>query len=153
MDPTQFPWQEDYQVTVKNPTDKDYTFQVHGKYYKVSKGKAARMAGYIAWIYVYNMACMLAQNDNQFEHWNEEGFRAKYFEKVYLKYDAPVQETIEEEPVDATSLDVDIDDDASSDQSEPEDQDPPAGQGSTYESESERKAREAREKQSAAAVN
>lgn len=97
MKPTEFSWTDDQQVTVTNPTAKDYKFMVHGKAYMVEAGRIAKMPGYIAWLYVYGMASQLAQSDKRFGEWNEETTRKEYYEKVLVGVDEVVQ-TIQQEP-------------------------------------------------------
>lgn len=107
MKPKEFSWKEDQQVTVKNPTDKDFTFKVHSKDYTVGAGKTVRMPGYIAWMFVYHAACKLAQETNivlddnknktsDFSRWNEEGFRETYYDKFVVSVEELVQEVFEE---------------------------------------------------------
>ena len=97
MNPKEFSWTEDQQVTVTNPTDKDFTWQVHGKSYQLGAGKTAKMPGFIAWLYVYNQSIMAAQKDGEFTRWNEEGFRNKYYEKFFVGADELIQ-VVESEP-------------------------------------------------------
>ena len=118
----QFGWSEDQQVTVTNPTAEDHMFMVHGKQYIVPKGKTVKMAGYIAWIYVYEMGLKLCQQDDNFIHWNDEGYRQQYYDKVVIAKDDPVQEIKEAEPAVNTFDEV-----------EDEPENPPPGQGVSYE--------------------
>jgi hypothetical protein len=97
MDPKDFNWTEDQQVTVTNPTAQDYKFKVHGKEYQLGAGKSAKMPGYIAWVYVYDISTQLAQADGVFNRWNEEGFRRTYYEKLVIGTDDIVQ-AVKEEP-------------------------------------------------------
>lgn len=100
MNPNDFPWTEDQQVTVTNPTGESYKFKVHSKEYELAAGRSAKMPGYIAWIYVYGMASKLCQADDEFPRWNEEGFRQTYYEKVYSGFDPIVEEiAVEEKPL------------------------------------------------------
>lgn len=116
MDPKEFSWTEDQQVTVKNPTKEDFNFKVHSKDYVVKAGKTVKMPGYIAWVYVYHIACQLAQNTNvrvdenknkisEYIRWNEEGFRQSYFEKFVVGTEALVQEVIEEPEIEFDEVD------------------------------------------------
>lgn len=91
MSPKDFWWDESQQVTVVNPTDKDYRFKVHNKDYQVGAGERVRMPGYIAWVYVYGMSTQLCQADNNFNRWNEEGYRRTYYEKVAESTDDLIQ--------------------------------------------------------------
>lgn len=96
MNPKEFPWTEDQQVTVTNPTPESYKFKVHNKEYELGAGKTGRMPGYIAWVYVYGMASKLCQEDKFFMRWNEEGFRQEYYDKVVSGVD-PVMQAVEVE--------------------------------------------------------
>lgn len=110
MNPKEFDWKEDQQVTVTNPTKADYKFLVHSKEYIVPAGQTAKMPGYIAWVYVYGLASQMAQADNNFLHWNEEGFRKTYFDKVVAGKEDVVQAVVPEptvEPVEFTAEDED----------------------------------------------
>lgn len=100
MNPLEFNWTEDQNVTVTNPTGEPYRFKVHNKDYELGAGKTARMPGYIAWVYVYGLATQLAQQDGVFNRWNEEDFRPTYYNKLISGVDAVVQnvETVEPEP-------------------------------------------------------
>lgn len=105
MDPKDFSWTEDQQVTVINPTSESFKFKVHAKEYQVGAGKSAKMPGYIAWVYVYGMASQLCQEDKEFMRWNEEGFRQTYYEKVVSGVDPVMQDIqVEEQPL-VTTLD------------------------------------------------
>lgn len=108
MDPKEFDWQESQQVTVTNPTDEAYTFKVHGNSYSVSAGQTVKMPGFVAWVYVYGLSVRIAQSTNvvedkngnktsDFQHWNEEGFRKQYFDKLVVERE-PVMQVIEEAP-------------------------------------------------------
>lgn len=97
MNPREFSWKEDQQVTVTNPTKDSYNFKVHGKDYIVGAGQTAKMPGYMAWVYVYGLACQMAQENSDWSHWNEEGFRKQYFDKLVVGVDS-VLETIVPEP-------------------------------------------------------
>lgn len=99
MDPKEFNWTEDQQVTVTNPTADVYNFQVHGKAYQLGSGKTAKMAGYIAWVYVYGMAGKLCQEAGEWARWNEENFRKEYYDKVVVGADETVQTVeVQEDP-------------------------------------------------------
>jgi len=96
MKPNEFSWKEDQQVTVTNPTKKDFTFKVHSKDYVVGAGQTAKMPGYIAWVYVYKLATQMAQAKKDFIHWNEEGFRQKYYDKIVVEAEQAVQTFVPE---------------------------------------------------------
>ena len=124
MNPKEFGWAEDQQVTVKNPTQKDFTFKVHNKEYTVPAGKTVKMPGYIAWVYVYHISAQEAQNTNisvddnknktsDFSRWNEEGFRQKYFTKFVSGTDSLIQTIEEIEPEDAADFEEVEDDEPS----------------------------------------
>jgi hypothetical protein len=99
MNPQDFAWSEDQQVTVTNPTGEPYDFQVHGKAYQVGPGKTVKMAGYIAWVYVYNMASRLCQDADEWNRWNEENFRQQYYDKVVIGQDELIQAVeVQEDP-------------------------------------------------------
>lgn len=97
MNPKEFSWTEDQQVTVTNPTSEDFKFKVHSKDYMLAAGRTAKMPGFIAWLYVYEQAVKMAQADKVFPSWNEEGFRNKYYDKFVIGVDDLVQ-MIDEEP-------------------------------------------------------
>lgn len=97
MNPKEFGWKEDQQITVTNPTKSDFKFQVHSKSYAVKAGQTAKMPGYIAWMYVYKLATQMAQDNKDFMHWNEEGFRQRYYDKIVVGADDVIQ-TLEPEP-------------------------------------------------------
>lgn len=99
MNPQEFNWTEDQQVTVKNPTKETFKFKVHNKDYELGAGKEAKMPGYIAWVYVYGVASKLAQEADEFHRWNEEGFRQTYFAKAFVSADKLVSEVSEVDPV------------------------------------------------------
>lgn len=98
MSPKEFDWSEDQQVTVTNPTKDDYTFKVHSKDYKVEAGATYKFPGFIAWVYVYGLATQMAQADKNWIHWNEEGFRKQYYDKIVVGADGVV-EKVEPEPL------------------------------------------------------
>lgn len=124
MNPQDFSWTEDQQVTVTNPTAEDYTFKVHNKEYVLGAGRTAKMPGYIAWVYVYGLSTQLAQADGTFNRWNEEGYRQTYYDKLVSGVDNLVQTIeIEPEPVIQTFDDVE----------EAEEANPPANTGTSYE--------------------
>jgi hypothetical protein len=97
MNPKEFDWDESQQVTVTNPTKENYSFKVHSKDYEVGAGETVKMPGFIAWVYVYGLATQMAQADNNWIHWNEEGFRQQYYEKITVRADAVI-ETVVPEP-------------------------------------------------------
>ncbi len=101
MNPKEFPWEEDQQVTVTNPTQKDFKFQVHSKEYEVKAGDTVKMPGFIAWLYVYGIASLMCQADNQFNRWNEEGFRNTYYERVIVSTEDVVQVVVPEPKVES----------------------------------------------------
>lgn len=96
MNPKEFGWEESQQVTVVNPTEDDFKFKVHNMDYEVKAGARVKMPGYIAWVYVYNMATKLCQEDGNFNRWNEENYRPTYFKKVAVGADSLLQEIVEE---------------------------------------------------------
>lgn len=109
MKPKEFSWDESQQVTVKNPTEQDFKFKTHSKEYMVKAGQTVKMPGFIAWKYVYSLGCKMAQDAGDFIHWNEEGFRQKYYDKLVVGADTLIQEvvvqpevTFEEVPEDTT---------------------------------------------------
>lgn len=97
MNPKEFAWSEDQQVTVTNPTGDDFKFLVHSKEYVVGAGQTAKMPGFIAWMYVYKLATKMAIDAGDFIHWNEEGFRKTYYDKIVVGVDNVVQ-TVEQVP-------------------------------------------------------
>jgi hypothetical protein len=99
MKPKEFSWDEAQQVTVKNPTNEDFKFKAHNKDYMVKAGQTVKMAGFIGWRYVYSLACKMAQDANDFIHWNEDGFRQKYYDKLIVAVDGVVQEVVVEDTV------------------------------------------------------
>lgn len=98
MNPKEFPWKADQQVTIKNPTGEDFKFQVNSKWYVVRAGQNARMPGYIAWMYCYKLANRMAIDNKEFIHWNEEGFRKKYYDQLVIAVDDTVQTITPVEP-------------------------------------------------------
>lgn len=99
MNPKEFDWDESQQVTVTNPTKSDYPFKVHSKDYLVGAGETAKMPGFIAWVYVYGLATQMAQANNEFFKWNEEGFRKKYYDKIVVDTEATVHAVVEQPKV------------------------------------------------------
>lgn len=118
MNPKEFGWEESQQVTVTNPTEKDYRFKVYNKDYEVKAGQTVKMPGFIAWVYVYGLACQMAQENNDFIHWNEEGFRARYYAKV-AQSAADTLEVIETEQEADTETFEEEDDAAQASSTEP----------------------------------
>jgi hypothetical protein len=108
MNPLEFDWTDSQQVTITNPTAEDHIWKVYGKEYRLPAGRSAQVPGYIAWIYVYNMAAMAAQADKKWDRWNEIEVRKDYFAKFVVGIQPIIQE-IELEP-DPVQL-VDEDDD------------------------------------------
>lgn len=96
MNPQEFEWQHDQQVTVSNPTKDNFQFQVGGKDYEVKAGKSVKMPGFIAWNYVYHQASQLAQADGVGTLWNEPTTREEYYEKLVVGIDPSVQDVQEE---------------------------------------------------------
>lgn len=118
MNPLEFSWKEDQQVTVTNPTAETYKFRVHSKEYELGAGKSAKMPGYIAWVYVYGLASKMCQADGNFNRWNEEGYRQEYYEKLVAGVDALVQDVqIEEKPL-VQHLDDGTDEEEADDESD-----------------------------------
>lgn len=111
MNPDDFPWKEEQQITVTNPTSEVYRFMVHGKAYEVGAGKTVKMPGYIAWLYVYGQAVRAMQADDQFTRLNEEGFKQTYFERFVAGVDSVIQQVEEVEPEINTFADINEDDD------------------------------------------
>lgn len=118
MDPKEFSWEESQQVTVKNPTKDTYKFKVHSKDYEMKAGETAKMPGFIAWVYVYGLAQQMATNSNvgkdkngnrvdDFNHWNEEGFRKQYYDKIIVGADDIIEKIV---PVPAIEK-IDVTDD------------------------------------------
>lgn len=97
MDPKEFGWEADQQVTVTNPTAEDFVFKVHAKEYKVGSGQTVKMPGYIAWVYAYHLASKLVQADGLFNRWNEEGFRKTYYAQLVIGAEDVVQ-AVQPEP-------------------------------------------------------
>lgn len=97
MNPKDFGWSEDQQVTVTNPTSEKLQFKVHSKDYEIPAGRTLKMPGYIAWVAVYNLAVRMAQADGKFDEWNDEPVRKGYYEKFVVGMDNLVQE-VELEP-------------------------------------------------------
>jgi hypothetical protein len=116
MNPLDFNFTAEQQVTVTNPTGEPHRWTVYGKAYEVAPGKTAKMPGYIAWVYVYEMAANAAQADGQFNSWNDEGFKQKYYDRFIIGADELVREVVEEQP-DVTTFD---------------EEDPTPGQGGNY---------------------
>ena len=98
MNPLDFNWTAEQQVTVINPTDEAYNWKVHGKAYRLDAHKKAKMPGFIAWLYVYGQALNACQKDDKFGSWNDEGFKQTYFERFVDSVDEIVQEVVEPEP-------------------------------------------------------
>lgn len=96
MNPKDFSWGESQQVTVVNPTKDDFRFKAHNKEYEVKSGQTVKMAGWIGWLYVYGLACKMAQEAGDFIHWNEEGFRQTYYDKLIVGADNVLQEVVVE---------------------------------------------------------
>lgn len=114
MNPKEFSWSEDQQVTVTNPTEQPYIFKVHNKQYELGAHKTAKMPGFIAWVYVYGLSSQMCQADGNFQRWNEEGYRQEYYEKLVKNIDSimqvveeeaePLVNTFEEEDIDESDL-------------------------------------------------
>lgn len=110
MNPKDFGWTEDQQVTVTNPTSEDFNFKVHGKDYMLAAGKTAKMPGFIAWLYVYGQASKVVQTEGKFARWNEEGFRKKYYDKFVVGVDELIQIVEDESDTGTHTFDEDEDD-------------------------------------------
>lgn len=107
MKPKDFEWKEEDQVTVINPNDSEYRFKVHNKDYVISAHSKAQMPGYMAWVCVYGMASKAAQVEKEFEHWNEDDVRSKYYSRFVDSYKPVINEVLEEPAnEDAISLDL-----------------------------------------------
>jgi hypothetical protein len=104
MDPKEFNWGESQQVTVTNPTPNDYKFKVHSKDYELKAGETAKMPGFIAWVYVYGLATQMAQAANQWMHWNEEGFRKQYYDKIVIVADAVIEKVVVEPSIETVDV-------------------------------------------------
>lgn len=103
MYPKEFDWKEDQQVTVTNPTSEDFAFMVHSKSYVVAAGSTAKMPGYMAWVYVNKIAVQMAQKAGDFSHWNEEGFRKTYYDKIVVGVDDVMQTVVPEPQIEPLS--------------------------------------------------
>jgi len=104
MDPKEFSWTEDQQVTVTNPTTETYKFKVHNKEYELGAGQTAKMPGYIAWVYVYGLSTQIAQAENVFNRWNEEDFRQSFYERLVVGTDNLIQKVVVESEPEVTVL-------------------------------------------------
>lgn len=101
MNPKDFDWGTDQQVTVQNPTSKTHSFQVHSKFYEVGPNETVRMPGFMAWVFVYTLALELAQKAGEYENkWNDITVRQKYYNKVIVGADELIQKI---EPVEEPS--------------------------------------------------
>lgn len=96
MNPKEFSWTEDQQVTVTNPTDLPYKFKVHNKEYELGAHKTAKMPGYIAWVFVYGLSSQICQAEGNFLRWNEEGYRQEYYDRLVKNVDS-IMQAVEEE--------------------------------------------------------
>lgn len=128
MKPEQFSWTEDQTVTVINPTKETHQFKVHNKAYEVGGGKSARMPGYMAWVFVYEMAVKLCQDDGKFNRWNEEEFRQEYFKLAVAGADPVLQDI---QPVEEKPLVEPVEDDDT--EEEGDEAEPKPGTGVNYE--------------------
>lgn len=104
MDPTEFSWTEDQQVTVTNPTTSPYKFKVHNKEYELGAGQTAKMPGYIAWVYVYGLSTQIAQAEGVFNRWNEEDFRVSFYDRLVVGTDNLIQKVVVEPQPEVTVL-------------------------------------------------
>lgn len=91
MDPKDFDWSSDQQVTVTNPTAEDFAFKVYGKEYVVESGSTVKMPGYIAWIYTHKISVKEAQKDGGFINWNDKGSRQEYYRRFVIGSEELVQ--------------------------------------------------------------
>lgn len=91
MDPKDFNWSSDQQVTVTNPTAEDFAFKVYGKEYVVESGSTVKMPGYIAWIYTHKISVKEAQRDGGFINWNDKGSRQEYYQRFVIGSEELVQ--------------------------------------------------------------
>jgi hypothetical protein len=123
MNPKDFPWEADQQVTVTNPTGKPYEFKVHNKDYALGAGETAKMPGYIAWVYVYGLASLLCQEAKEFNRWNEEGFKQTYFEKVVIGADDVIEKIVVEPTVEVETVETGTEDEESEEEEVAEDAD------------------------------
>jgi hypothetical protein len=102
MNPKDFDWDQDQQVTVTNPTAKAHSFQVHSKFYEVGPHETVRMPGFMAWVFVYTLALELAQRAGEYENkWNDASVRQRYYNKVIVGADELIQkiEPVETSPI------------------------------------------------------
>jgi hypothetical protein len=99
INPKEFDWAEDQQVTVTNPTSDTYKFKVHSKDYEVGSGETVRMPGYIAWVYVYGLSSQLCQAAGEFNRWNEEGFKQTYYQRLVVGADDVIQQIVKQPSV------------------------------------------------------
>lgn len=106
MNPKEFGWSDDQQVTVTNPTNKNFTFKVHGKEYEMPANESAIMPGYIAWVYVYKLATQLCLAEGKFLHWNEEGFRKQYYDRIVKSKSPAIQSILPEAKIEAVATGV-----------------------------------------------
>jgi hypothetical protein len=105
MNPKDFAWTEEQQITVTNPTAETFTWKVHGKEYQLAAGKTAQMPGFIAWLYVYGQSVKAAQADGKFGSWNDEGFKQTYYDRFFVGADELIK-VVEEEPELVQVIDV-----------------------------------------------
>lgn len=131
MNPREFGWDRDQQITVKNPTKNDFKFQVNSKYYQVNAGKSAKMPGFIAWTYVYKISQQMALEAGDFQHWNDINVRKRYFSNVVVDKGQLIQsvdeqpepepefETFETEPEGSNDKEIERNKDASHDEEKP----------------------------------
>lgn len=99
MNPKEFDWDDSQQVTVTNPTAKNFKFKVYNKEYEVKSGQTVKMPGYHAMLFVHGLAMVMSQDDNVFSSMIDEEFRQSYYNKLIVGRDEMMQ-TIEPEQFD-----------------------------------------------------
>lgn len=133
MNPKEFGWTADQHITVRNPLERDFTFQVHSKTYTVAKGEVVKMPGFMAWVFTDKLSVLLAQENGDFENkWGDEEVRKQYYAKVVVRQDDLIQKIEPEEEPDPIErgLKDDVKADASGGE-QPGDGGAPADQTST----------------------
>lgn len=77
----------DDQVTVKNPTNKDFLFSWNSKQYKVLAGKVARIPGYMAEHYVKELTNEMIQRQGEKaeKHLMDENYRKPYYDRIVVE--------------------------------------------------------------------
>lgn len=119
MNPKDFEWTEEQQVTVTNPTAERFTWQVHGKEYSLEGGQAASMPGYLAWVYVYGQACLAAQAEKMWDQWNDLPIRKEF----YARFVAGVQPLMSVTPIEKSLVEP-VADSSDGEEGSPTEEDP-----------------------------